>query len=79
MDNHDLTVHIVETVVKELDAMPMQNRKRWWAEQDLDEGFIMLWDELRNPILNILENERPEHNQHMGAMRLARPDIPRPR
>ena len=63
MDNHDLTVHIVETVVKELDAMPMQNRKRWWAEQDLEEGFIMLWDELRNPILNILERERPEHDR----------------
>ena len=49
MDNYDLTVHIVETVVKEMGG-----------------DFDLYWDELRNPILNILEGERPGHNQHMG-------------
>ena len=49
MDNYDLTVHIVETVVKEMGG-----------------DFDLYWDELRNPILNLLEGERPGHNQHMG-------------
>ena len=60
IDNYDLTSYIVGTIVRELDAMPMQNRKRWWPEQDFDAGFDMMWDELRNPILNLLEKERPE-------------------
>ena len=49
MDNYDLTVHIVETVVKEMGG-----------------DFDLYWDELRNPILNLLEEERPGHNQHIG-------------
>ena len=64
MDNYDLTSHIVGEAVRELDALPMQNRKRWWPEGDFDAGFDMLWDALRNPILNLLEIERPEYNQH---------------
>ena len=66
MDNYDLTSHIVGEAVRELDALPMQNRKRWWPEGDFDAGFDMLWDALRNPILNLLEVERPEYNQHNG-------------
>ena len=55
MDNYDLTVHIVEIVVKEM-GRPFH----------YDSEFDLYWDELRNPILNLLEEERPGYNQHMG-------------
>ena len=66
MDNYDLTSYIVGKAVRELDELQsqtMQNRKRWWPEGDFDAGFDILWDALRNPILNLLEVERPEYNQ----------------
>ena len=58
MDNYDLTSHIVGEAVREL------GEKQWWPEGDFDAGFDILWDALRNPILNLLEIERPEYNQH---------------
>ena len=58
MDNYDLTSHIVGEAVRELDE------KQWWPKGDFDAGFDILWDALRNPILNLLEVERPEYNQH---------------
>ena len=47
IDNYDLTVSIVETVVKEIGG-------------DFEADYDLYWDALRNPILNILEKERPE-------------------
>ena len=57
MDNYDLAVHIVEIVVKEV-GRPFH----------YDSEFDLYWDELRNPILNLLEKERPEYNQHDSSL-----------
>ena len=57
MDNYDLTSYLVGMVVKEVGK-----------PSHFDSEFDKYWDALRNPLLNLLEKERPEYNQHDSTL-----------